>query len=503
MTAIAALIIFTIVLGLVGYFAMRFGIRLFDKYYPRRNQFGHKGNATMMIDKLQHSITKRVLAIAVLGLAMSIPLAIVEGVVDDRGRYYRQVTGEIANLWGHQKIVRGPMLVIPFIEKYVSEEAVENDDGETETRSKTHFQRRHAIILPDKLSLSADVTDRYRTRAIYRSLVYSAELSLEAEFPQPNIDQLSHRLHKVEWDKAWIAIGLSDTKSIDSVSQLSWNGVAQNLAAGTGITDLVKSGFHAPLNNLQPDVDDYQLDLTVNVNGSRGIRFAPLGETTNATIQSTWPHPSFAGNLLPDERTITDEGFTANWEIPHLARNYPQRWVLDHEAVDLDELLAGVDLFEPVVIYSRITRAVKYGLLIVGLTFLTFLVFELVSGTALHIVQYTLIGAALALFYLLVLSLAEHLGFAIAYVSATSLSVGMISIYVAAASQSRGRGLFLFSLLSTMYGLLYALLQMEDYALLAGTVVLFAVLVVLMFLTRGLRVEEKRTGGKTISEEIL
>ena len=158
---------------------------------------------------------------------------------------------------------------------------------------------------------------------------------------------------------------------------------------------------------------------------------------------------------------------------------------------------------EPVVIYSRITRAVKYGLLIVGLTFLTFLVFELVSGTALHIVQYTLIGAALALFYLLVLSLAEHLGFAVAYIWATTLNLGMISLYVAAACQSRGRGMVLFSLLGTMYGLLYALLQMEDYALLAGTVVLFGVLVLLMFLTRGLRVEGKPTLTKTISEEVL
>ena len=176
---------------------------------------------------------------------------------------------------------------------------------------------------------------------------------------------------------------------------------------------------------------------------------------------------------------------------PASRAHYPQMWVLDKTQVEITELLAGVDLFEPVFIYSRITRAVKYGLLIVALTYLTFLVFELTTGSALHIVQYGLIGAALALFYLLLLSLAEHIGFTNAYLGATGSSVGLISCYVGAASRSIGRGGFLFCLLAMLYGLLYALLQMEDYALLAGSLVLFAVLIVLMYLTRGLKVEDK------------
>ena len=207
-----------------------------------------------------------------------------------------------------------------------------------------------------------------------------------------------------------------------------------------------------------PDTANHRLELYLDLNGSHGLRFAPLGETTIATVTSSWPHPSFAGNLLPDEHTINADGFTPSWEIPHLARNYHQMRALDKTQVETTELLAGVDLFEPVFIYSRITRAMKYSLLIVALTYLTFLVFELTTGSSLQVVQYVLIGAALALFYLLLLSLAEHIEFTNAYLGATVACVGLISTYVGSVSNSAARGIVLFCLLSMLYGLLYALL---------------------------------------------
>jgi inner membrane protein len=389
---------------------------------------------------------------------MAIPLTIVEDVVSERGRYYSQVIAEIANLWGHQQVINGPLLVIPFIEKFVSEEEVKNDAGETETKSKTHYRNQTAIVLPQTLQITADVSERYRKRAIYKSLVYAAKLKVRAEFSRPDIGTLPTHLHRIEWDKARIVVRISDTKSIDAISQLAWNGKTQRLASGTGVGDRIPSGFHSPLSGMGPDTANHRLELYLDLNGSHGLRFAPLGETTIATVTSSWPHPSFAGNLLPDEHTINADGFTASWEIPHLARNYHQMWALDKTQVETTELLAGVDLFEPVFIYSRITRAMKYGLLIVALTYLTFLVFELTTGSSLHVVQYALIGAALALFYLLLLSLAEHIGFTNAYLGATVACVGLISTYVGSVSNSAARGIVLFCLLSMLYGLLYALL---------------------------------------------
>ena len=491
MTLIALLLVVMLIGFVVVFIMVKLALRINAKLRPDSTPSPPQWRTQIVIQQLQHSFTKRIVAIFILGLIMAIPLTIVEGVVGERSRYYDQVIREIANLWGHQQVIQGPILVLPFVEKFVSEEEVKNDAGETETKSKTHYRNQTAVILPQSLELFADIKERYRKRAIYKSLVYAAKLKLRADFAQPDLSDLSTHLHRIEWHKARIVVGVSDTKSIDSISQLSWNGKAQRLASGTGVVDFIRNGFHAPLSGMGPDALNHRLELDLDLNGSHGLRFAPLGETTTAQVSSSWPHPSFAGNLLPDEHSIDASGFTASWEIPHLARNYPQMWVLDKTQVEITELLAGVDLFEPVFIYSRITRAVKYGLLIVALTYLTFLVFELTTGSALHIVQYGLIGAALALFYLLLLSLAEHIGFTNAYLGATGSSVGLISCYVGAASRSIGRGGFLFCLLAMLYGLLYALLQMEDYALLAGSLVLFAVLIVLMYLTRGLKVEDK------------
>ncbi len=169
---------------------------------------------------------------------------------------------------------------------------------------------------------------------------------------------------------------------------LSWNGEARGLAPGTRLTELLGNGFHAPLWPLNPSSGGHDFSLTLSVNGSQGFRFAPFGEETSLHMTSTWPHPSFQGSVLPSSYETRDDGFEATWSIPHLARNYPQLWTSPTQQYNLDEFVTGVNLFEPVFLYTKVTRAVKYGLLFVGLTFLTFLMFELASSARLHLVQY-------------------------------------------------------------------------------------------------------------------
>jgi inner membrane protein len=183
---------------------------------------------------------------------------------------------------------------------------------------------------------------------------------------------------------------------------------------------------------------------------------------------------------------VRADGFDAEWSVPHLARNFPQSWVQGREQHNLGELVAGVNLFEPIFLYSKVTRAVKYGLLFIGLTFLTFVIFELGSGTRLHLVQYALIGLALAIFFLTLLALAEHIDFLAAYLVASALVVGMVSLYTATALRSPRRGIMIAVLLTALYTVLYSLLRMEDYALLVGTALLMLALGVLMYVTRTL-----------------
>jgi inner membrane protein len=201
-------------------------------------------------------------------------------------------------------------------------------------------------------------------------------------------------------------------------------------------------------------------------------------------IISDWPHPSFQGSVLPSERTITDSGFEASWSVPNLARNYPQLWTAETQKFNVHEFVAGVNLFEPVSLYSQITRTIKYGILFIVLTYITFVIFELGIKRRLHFVQYGIIGLGLSMFYLSLLALAEHISFFMAYVSAAALISVMISLYAYSAVKNISRAGLVFLLLGGLYSILYSLLKLEDYALLVGTVLLLVILAVLMYFTR-------------------
>ncbi|HSO21926.1 MAG TPA: cell envelope integrity protein CreD, partial [Chondromyces sp.] len=228
----------------------------------------------------------------------------------------------------------------------------------------------------------------------------------------------------------------------------------------------------------------------IAVRGSGSLQFLPLGETTRAVIRSEWPHPSFVGGVLPATREITDAGFSAQWTIPLLNRSYPQAWT-DKASVAIDEIQAGVRLFEPVALYDLVTRAVKYGLLFVALTFLTLGLVELVQNVRLRLVQFLLIGVALAMFFLILIALAEHMGFTLAYVLAASTVLAINTLYCAAILRRRSTALLVGAVLAAIYGILFVILEAEDFALLGGTLLLVAALSVTMYLTR--RINEPGT----------
>ena len=433
--------------------------------------------------RLVDSLTVRALLIGILALLMLIPLLFVGDIVDERASRYREVLGDVARTWGGEQTLAGPVLIVPFTEASVVEENVVDADGTTRAVRRTVRARRTARFLPTSLDIDVALADEVRERSLFRALVYGADVVLEAGFDPVSVEPLSDALEAVHWEDAWVAVGLSDTRAIVDVSRLEWNGEGVSPSPGSRIDEL-PAGFHAPV----PDASagrPFTLGMTMSAKGSGAFRFAPLGETTAVTMRSGWPHPSFRGDALPSSRTISDAGFTARWEVPHLARDYPQAWRSDAPR-NLFELTAGVSLYETVSLYSQVTRAVKYGLLFVGLTFLTLLIFEIALARPLHTVQYALVGVALAVFFLVLLALSEHLGFTLAYASAAGLTVLMIASYTAAVLRSATRGIGILALLSALYAILYSLLRLEDYALLMGTALLVVVIGVLMLVTRNL-----------------
>lgn len=257
---------------------------------------------------------------------------------------------------------------------------------------------------------------------------------------------------------------------------------------GTGLDRLqgLERGFQQPI-SVDLTQGKFEVDFAIALRGSQSISALPLGEHTDIKITTDWPHPSFNG-ILPTNRYIFDTGFSADWQISHLTRNYPQVFSSDQD-VDLTEVLASSQLFEPVTHYGKIERSVKYGMLFIALTFIVLLIFELSQNTRLNLIKYLLVGCAVTLFYLLLLSLSEHLAFNYAYSIAASIPILSISAYVGSVTASVKKGGIMAAMLVSLYGVLYSILKLEDYALLMGTGLLLTVLLALMFITRHRSVE--------------
>jgi inner membrane protein len=468
------------------------------------------------------------LIVVLLTLGLLVPLEFVADLVRERSSMHRSAVRDISAHWGETQHVRGPVLVVPFIRKYVSHVEKEGKIITSET-----FEREYRVLLPASVDFSADITPQTRARGIYEYIVYTSPIIVTGTFRIPqNAAEFGENVQRIEWNKAWFAAGVADLKAIASIETLVWNGQSSApFQPGTEIASILGPGFHAPV-PLDPAKDAGEkraFSLSAVVKGSGGIYFTPVGENTRIKLTAAWAHPKFAGAILPKEHTIDNEAgqFSAVWDIPHLSRTYPQAanvsmqivdevaspregvaytegvvyaetssarpraHVLRNELSELADFTVGVELFEPVSLYTQVDRAVKYAILFIGLTFVALLSFELVSRKRLHFMQYCLVGVAMVLFYLVLLSLAEHTAFFNAFLAASAVSVVMNSLYMTAAFRSAAQGGILAVLLAALYAILYAILQIEEYALLVGTALVVAVVAVLMFLTRNLSGSEK------------
>ena len=442
-------------------------------------------------EKVRGGIAVRFIIIAFIAFLMLIPVGQISDMVNERSRLHDNVLNDIASQWGNPQVVTGPALVLPIVEKYSQYETVKDKDGNEKSVLKWYTRNRNVVILPKNLKKDIGLNEHYRYRSIYKSLVYTSDIKVSGEFVLPDISKISDNLDSIRYDKAYLLMGLSDTKAIEHVSNLKLNSDEHNFEPGTKLElKGIRSGFHAPL-ELNKETNNYKFSFDLKTNGSSYIRFSAFGEKTEIAVHSSWEHPSFQGAILPMERNISKEGFTAKWTIPSLARNFPQTWIHELHSYDVSALLTGVDLFEPVELYSLVQRSIKYGVLFILLTFLTFLIFEMTQKSKLHYVQYVLIGFSLGLFFLTLLSLSEHMLFLNSYLIASAITIVTITVYTWLANKNTKQALSILTLLTALYTLLYSLLQLEDYALLMGTALLFVVLFVLMWVTRNLQIEAK------------
>jgi inner membrane protein len=309
-------------------------------------------------------------------------------------------------------------------------------------------------------------------------------LDLKGSFSSPDFSQWAIEPNNILWDRACLSLRIADARAMTKSPKVLWNGKAMDSLPSAGEFGSNQQGIHVKLrDNLNGESFDFSASLELN--GSSGAFFAPLGRDTQVRISSNWPSPSFQGAWLPTNRTVSDDGFDAIWNIPFMSRNYPQNWRCRSDLQQaVSSSLFGVNVISPVDHYRMSQRSVKYQILFLLLTFATLWLFEILSEVRIHPVQYLLVGAAMCLFYLLELSLAEHFGFVMAYIIASAAVIFLVTLYSAAMLKTGGRAAIVGLVVTLLYIYLYVLLMIEDYALLAGSVGVFVALATVMFLTR-------------------
>lgn len=443
------------------------------------------------------ALLMRVLGMGLLVILLQIPILNIDGLISERRSTRDNAVAEVTQKWGEKQILKGPQIIVPYLIN------VKRPQG---TAWIIEPEERYAVFLPERLDADIKIQSEIRYRSIYGIPLYRAWIELDGEFDREKMETAAGNLG-LQWDQAQFVIAISDPKSVKGDTSLQFNAREITLEPGTGAGLTGQNGFHAPL-NLTTGNGKSKFKIAIEMGGSDGFYVAPVGRHSSIRIASNWADPSFQGNWLPSQRTITNQGFNALWEIPYLGRNYPQSWFENCAQLEqkMEESVVGVDLAFPLDTYGKTERSIKYELIFIGLTFIGFWLFEILSGVRLHPVQYLLVGGAICLFYLLLLSLAEHIGFLSAYFIAAFMVVSLVTVYAKNVLKGSGRAGLVGGGMAALYLYLLALLQEQEYSLLAGSIGLFVILALIMFLTRNVSwyaAQEESSAEESSKREIL
>lgn len=447
---------------------------------------------------MKKSLLVKLLTIGALMLLLLIPLAMIGNSIEERQRYSETVLQDIAKSSSYSQTLTGPVLVVPYSRTEYTTTFNELKEKITETREvngKLYF-------LPELLRVDSDMDMKSRSRGIYSARLYHTKNKIDGKFLVPVDFGLSEKIADYTFKPAYIAIGISDIRGIENSLTLQWDKSSFNAEPGSQIP-LLGNGVHIKIDAVEAG-KSYNFSLNLQLKGTSQFNLAPMGKETHLSMRSNWPHPSFIGDYLPIEHEITERNFSARWQTSYFSTNMREhfyRCVQKQECAAFEQSKLGVNLIDPINHYVKSDRAIKYALLFIALTFAGFFLFEILKRLQVHPIQYALVGLALAFFYLLLISLSEHIGFALAYAISAAACVSLIGFYVSFVLQSVVRALGFTSALALLYALLYGLLSAEDYALLMGSILLFAMLGVFMALTRKVDWYNPGNSGNNINND--
>ncbi|MDR3339604.1 MAG: cell envelope integrity protein CreD [Candidatus Symbiothrix sp.] len=423
-------------------------------------------------EKFSQSLTFKGITIVILILLLLIPNAMIMDLIHEREERSNETIQKINEKWSLPQTVCGPILTIPFTTTF------------TDTDKKTHIQGHELHITPKELNIHTRLFPEERHYGIYKSILYKSEISISGQFAP--LDYLKTIDGVFDLGKAHLGIELSDLRGVTKQLEFNIKGHSYPTEVG-GNTYQFRKNLEATLGSIiKPDsTESYSFECQLSLNGSSNLRFIPAGSTTNVTIEGDWKAPGFTGSFTPDYQP-TEKGFQASWSILNFNRNIPEYWIDD--SIDSFEYTSfGVILVEPVDHYQQNMRSSKYSLLFIALTFAVFFFVEILTQKRIHPIQYLLVGLALILFYSLLLSISEQINFAIAYLIAAVATIALITAYTHSIFKNKSQTGILLVILAILYLFLYVILQLEDVALLIGSIGLFIILGIIMFISRKIK----------------
>lgn len=417
-------------------------------------------------EKFSKSVTWKVIIIGVISLLLLIPGAMIMELIRERKLRNDETVAKINNLWSNDQTLNGPVLTIPY-------EVIVKDEKSQNT------VRHHLTLTPEELTITGVISPQEKYLGIYKSILYNSDLMISGHFPTIDFSKIEHS--RILWNEAFLRIGISDLRGVSSIPDFKLNGKNYKPEAGGTNADEIGQGLVVFLNSMQEADAKTKTDFScqMKLKGSNSLNFIPLGRTTNVKLRGDWNAPGFTGNFNPEHK-ISEKDFQAEWKVLHYNRNIPEKWI-DNKVENFDDTIFGVKLVDMINHYQQTERSAKYAIMFIALTFVVFFFVEILTGKRVHPVQYMLVGLGLILFYSLLLSLSEQLGFGLAYLIASVAIIGMVSVYTGTIFKNYKQTGLLALILGILYSYLYVVIQIEDIALLIGSIGLFIILGIIMF----------------------
>lgn len=420
--------------------------------------------------KINQSITFKALVIGFLTIILLIPGIMIQDLIRERQDRSVETIEKINAKWSNAQTICGPVLTIPYTTTHV------------DVNNKTVFQQHTISITPENLNIDTQLFPEERYYGIYKTILYKSEIDLSGNFDKINYQKTDNST--IHWDQAYLTIGVSDLRGITENISFTLDNKQYPVEAAGNYDRLMGKILVVSLNNADTLLTGQPLNFNckIKLNGSSNINFIPIGKTSKVHVAGTWKSPGFIGNFSP-EHTITENGFDANWSVLRFNRSIPETWI-DNQVETFEDASFGVNLIDPVNHYQQNMRSAKYAFMFIALTFVVFFFVEILTKKRIHPIQYLLVGIALILFYSLLLSISEQINFGIAYLIASIATIGLITVYTHSIFKNKVQTGALAAMLCTLYIFLYVVLQLEDVALLIGSVGLFLILGVIMFFSR-------------------